>query len=114
VDEPTRQNQIVENERLLREANEEIERDAREDGERGISREETELEFFCACGHPDCDTKLLLTLATYEAATSKPNRFVIAPGHEHPQLEQVVEAHDTYAVVEKRTAEAESGLGPSP
>jgi hypothetical protein len=36
-----------------------------------------------------------------------PNRFVIAPGHNTPALEQVVEEHDSYAVVEKRTEETE-------
>ena len=71
------------------EANEEIEREARE--ARGIRRDETELEFFCACGRPDCDTKLLLTLAEYEAAQAGPRRFIVAPGHVNPALERVVE-----------------------
>jgi hypothetical protein len=102
VDERARYRQLAENERLLREANEEIERDAREDGERGIRRGETELEFFCTCGREDCEAKLLLTLAEYEAAGTRPNRFIVAPGHANPAIEDVVEEHDTYVVVEKR------------
>jgi hypothetical protein len=101
VDERLRYRQIAANERLLREANEEIERYAREDGEQGIFRDETELEFFCACGKPECRVRLLLTLAEYEAATSKPNRFIVALGHDTPTIERVVETHETYAVVEK-------------
>jgi hypothetical protein len=100
VDERRRFNQLAENERLLAEANEEIEREARE--ARGIRRNETELEFFCACGRPDCDEKLLLTLAEYEAAQAGPRRFVVAPGHVNPAIERVVEEHDAYLVVEKQ------------
>ena len=100
--EHVRYRQVAENERLLREANEEIERDAREDGERGIRRDETELEFFCTCGRPECDAKLLLTLAEYEAADERPNRFIVAPGHADPAIERVVEEHETFLVVEKR------------
>jgi hypothetical protein len=109
VDEDIRRRRIVENERLLREANREIERDAREDRERGMAREESEIEFFCACGRPECDAKLLLTLAEYEAAASAPNRFVVAPGHDDPRIERVLEKHETYAVVEKTSPDGESG-----
>lgn len=101
MDEHARLRQVEKNERLLREANEEIEREAREDGERGIRREETELEFFCTCGRPGCDAKLLLTLAEYDDAHARPNRFVVAPGHASPAVERVVEEHGTYHVVEK-------------
>jgi hypothetical protein len=104
VDEQTRERQIVENERLLREANEEIEREALEDGRQGIRPEETELEFFCTCGRPDCDVRLLLTLAEYESADGRSNRFIVARGHADEAIEDVVEEHDTYVVVEKRIA----------
>jgi hypothetical protein len=100
VDERKRLKQIAENERLLREANDEIERDAREDP--GLRREDVEIEFFCACGRPECDAKLLLTLAEYDAAHAEPDHFIVAPGHENPELERVVEEHATYLVVEKR------------
>lgn len=105
MDERTRLRQRAENERLLREANEEIEREAREDQrELGIRRAETELEFFCACGRPDCDAKLLLTLVEYEAAHAEPDRFIVAPGHATLEIERIVEEHDTYLVVEKRSS----------
>lgn len=90
----------AENEVVLREANEEVEREAREE-EREGGRRDPELEFFCACGRPDCDSKLLLTLSEYEAV-SEPERFIIAPGHASPEIEQVVETHGRYLVVEKR------------
>jgi hypothetical protein len=106
VDERRRFKQLAENERLLREANEEIEREARESGR--VRSDETEIEFFCACGRPDCDAKLLLTLAEYEAAQAGPRRFIVAPGHVNPALEHVVEEHDAYLVVEKHP-EVEDG-----
>ena len=104
MEEHVRQRQIVANERLLREANEEIERDAREDGGQGVRPEETELLFFCTCGRPDCDARLLLTLAEYAAADGRSNRFIVAPGHDDPAIERVVEKHENYSVVEKHTA----------
>ena len=100
MDERKRLRRRAENEVVLREANEEIEREAVEE-EREGGRRDPELEFFCACGRPDCDAKLLLTLSEYEAA-SGPDRFIIAPGHASPQIERVVETHDRYLVVEKR------------
>ncbi|NUR78483.1 MAG: hypothetical protein HOQ28_19630 [Thermoleophilia bacterium] len=100
MDEEMRLRRLAENELIRKEANEEIERQAREEEREGGIRD-PELEFFCACGRPDCDAKLLLTLSEYEAA-SGPDRFIVVPGHDNPQIEQVVEAHDRYLVVEKQ------------
>jgi hypothetical protein len=30
-----------------------------------------------------------------------PRRFFVAPGHEEPQLEQIIERHPGYVIVEK-------------
>jgi hypothetical protein len=110
VDEGRRFKQVAENERLLREANEEIEREAREEQrERADGRDEMEVEFFCACGRADCEETLLLTLAEYEAAHAAPHRFIVAPGHEHPEIERIVEEHRAYLVVEKHPSYAARG-----
>lgn len=110
MDERRRFRQVAENERLLREANEEIEREAREEQrQRAARREEMEVEFFCACGRADCDSTLLLTLADYEAAHAAPHRFIVAPGHEDPGVERIVERHDAYFVVEKLPSYAAPG-----
>jgi hypothetical protein len=94
---------LAENERRRREANREIEREAREACAVGaVSAAEPELEFFCACGRADCDARLLLTLSEYEAVHAVPGRFIVAPGHESPAIESVVEARPTYLIVEKR------------
>ena len=106
MDERRRFKQVAENERLLREANEEIEREARE---RAVARDEMEVEFFCACGRADCEETLLLTLAEYEAAHAAPNRFIVAPGHVHPDIERIVEEHRASLVVEKHPSYAARG-----
>ena len=98
----TRLERIAENERLLHEANDEVELLALEDDRGKAHRESTEVEFFCACGRPDCDETLLLTVAQYEAAHVEPHRFVVVPGHETPAIERVVERYETHNVVEKR------------
>ena len=105
MDDAARLRRAQENERILREANDEIGREARE-AERAheVGRAETEIEFFCACGRSDCEETLLLTLAEYEAAHTAPDRFIITPGHELTEIERVVEEHDTYFVVEKLAA----------
>jgi hypothetical protein len=110
VDEGRRFRQVAENERLLREANEEIEREVREEQrERAVGRDEMEVEFFCACGRADCEETLLLTLAEYEAAHTIPGHFIVAQGHEHADIERIVEEHDAYLVVEKHPSYAARG-----
>ena len=39
--------------------------------------------------------------AAYEQLRQSPIRFAVAPGHERPEIEDVVERHDAYYVVEK-------------
>jgi hypothetical protein len=42
-----------------------------------------------------------LPLANYEPAAEPIDRFVVAPGHEDPTVEVVVEEHESYIVVSK-------------
>lgn len=82
--------------------NEEAELVALDDDERREHLETTEIEFFCACGRADCDETILLTAAEYAAVHEVPHRFIVAPGHETPEIERIVERHPAYDVVEKR------------
>jgi hypothetical protein len=56
----------------------------------------------CECGSADCDDRIELSAAAYEAVRQDPTRFVIKPGHEEPDVEAVVERRETYLVVQKR------------
>ena len=45
-----------------------------------------------------------LTSTEYERIRGHPRRFIVLPGHELPEIEEVVETADGYVVVEKRGA----------
>jgi hypothetical protein len=59
------------------------------------------LQFLCECSGLDCKETISLDTQQYEGVRSSPNRFVIAPGHEIPEIERVVEANDRFTLVEK-------------
>lgn len=78
---------------LFREVNERIEsigKDRRIEG-----------EVLCECAQPDCTKALPLTLEEYEAVRRIPTHFFVAPGHDMPAIERVVEESERYMVVEK-------------
>ena len=82
------------NEALFRVVNEEINEVDRRFGARTT-------EFVCECADATCIVRLSVPLEVYAAARSNPTRFLVAPGHEDPSLESVVERHDGFFVVEK-------------
>jgi hypothetical protein len=63
-------------------------------------------EFFCECGQLDCMARIEMTRAQYEAVRAHPERFVVLPRHVSPDIECVIEEHDQFVVVEKRTGVA--------
>jgi hypothetical protein len=96
-----REERLVLNETLFREVNERIEDAALTHGS-----DEHVYEFFCECSNIDCDLRLSLTLAVYENARSDPAEFLVAPGHELPEIEEVVSRGRGYQVVRKEGAAA--------
>jgi hypothetical protein len=60
--------------------------------------------FRCECGDLGCNQVVELEPSEYEHVRAHPRRFVIVPGHEHVDAEQIVEARPGYAVVEKLDA----------
>ena len=60
------------------------------------------LSFVCECGRLHCTRIIQLTRAEYEAVRGNPRRFAVVAGHELPEVEEAVERHDRYLVVEKR------------
>jgi hypothetical protein len=57
--------------------------------------------FVCECGDPECDTTVRLDLSTYESIREDSRLFVIVPGHEAPDVEDVVSEAGGYVVVRK-------------
>jgi hypothetical protein len=94
-----REKRMAQNEALFRDVNERIEAMAHHLGP------EVPYEFLCECANPDCTFRLNLTIATYEGVRANPRRFAVLPLHYTPEVEDLVEEHETYWVVEK-TGEA--------
>jgi hypothetical protein len=60
-----------------------------------------ETDFVCECADPECADRLTAELDEYEEVRSDPTRFLLAPGHDEPRIERVVERTSDYHVVEK-------------
>ena len=90
---------LAKNETLFRDVNERV----REIDERqGVATgTETLWDFLCECGHVDCTQPISLTLEEYERARSSPVVFAVLPGHERPEVEQVLEENERFVLVEK-------------
>jgi hypothetical protein len=87
---------VAANEAVLREVNEGIERG------QWPGEEDQAIGFRCECARLGCNSMVELTVADYERVRSHPRRFVIVPGHELPEAEDIVESEPGYVVVEKR------------
>ena len=53
------------------------------------------------CADPECTQQVLLTLPEYEQLRQNPRHFAVLPGHEIPDVENVIERTDRYLLVEK-------------
>jgi hypothetical protein len=83
------QRRVAANETMFRGVNEAIERGVWHGDESSVAA------FRCECARLDCNQLVPLTPREYEAIRAHPRRFLLLPGHDHPEVEAVV-------VVEKR------------
>ena len=97
-----REERLARNESLFRSVNENIE-EAAASGQ----LDEHVFEFFCECSNIDCTLLLPMTVSEYERVRADPKQFVVAPGHDLPEIEIVVARTDTYQVVIKEGEAAE-------
>jgi hypothetical protein len=58
-------------------------------------------QFVCECADPNCTHRLEVTLAEYEDVRSDGATFMLEPGHEHDDIERIVERRGRFHVVEK-------------
>jgi hypothetical protein len=70
--------------------------------------------FVCECGDPGCDTIVRVTLPTYQSVRRDSMLFLIVPGHDVPDVEEVVADGDGYVVVRKHEGAAEIVEGANP
>ena len=59
------------------------------------------FEFICECATTGCFERLSLTLEEYERIRADGTHFLLAPGHEDIEVEQVIAHGSEYVVVEK-------------
>jgi hypothetical protein len=99
-----REERLANNEVLFRDINERIASIAEP---QSVPDDRHVYEFLCECSNVGCDLRLPLTLATYEEVRCEPTQFVVALGHELPEIEAVIELGAGYQVVRKHGAAAE-------
>jgi hypothetical protein len=91
-----RADRIARNESVFRTLNESLEASVH----RG--RPEDHLAgFVCECGDPECEAVVRLDVPTYESIRQDAQLFVVVPGHEVSDVEDVVDGGEGYAVVRK-------------
>jgi hypothetical protein len=92
-----RARRLAENEARFRVINDRVARDL----ERLVDDPDELLPFVCECALRSCDATIELTRAEYERVREQPILFAAAPGHEIPDVEDVVERHERYVVLRK-------------
>jgi hypothetical protein len=60
-----------------------------------------EFHIVCECATIGCQAMLPVMVEEYQRVRAHPRRFFIFTGHVAPDIEDVVERHDAYQVVEK-------------
>jgi hypothetical protein len=96
--EQRRKHQIARNEALFREVNERV-----DEVSGGRSTEMT--EFLCECGNAECTEAIALRDEEYERVRSDPLLFAIRPGHEIPDVEDVLDSNERFRIVRKHAGE---------
>jgi hypothetical protein len=92
----SREERIGLNEAVFREVNERIENLAQR-----FELNEEPFDLVCECGDADCVQRISMTRAEYEKLRSDPHLFAVHPGHEYPDVEEIVERRKGYDIVSK-------------
>jgi uncharacterized protein (DUF1499 family) len=58
-------------------------------------------QFVCECADPNCTHRVEASLEEYEDVRADGATFMLAPGHAHKDIEQVLEDRGRFHVVEK-------------
>lgn len=81
-------------EALFRDVNERI-------AESALRFDASATQFVCECADPTCTHRLEATLEEYEHVREDGATFMLAPGHDHADIERVVAVRHGFHVVEK-------------
>jgi hypothetical protein len=91
-----RERRIGVNEAVFREANERI-----QELNETFATVTDRLVLVCECGDGSCVEQISMGAAAYEELRGDPANFAIVPGHEIPDVEEVIAKHEEYVVVRK-------------
>jgi hypothetical protein len=97
-----RAERIADNESRFREINERLRADLR-----SLPDDDERVGFVCECGRVDCAETVPLELEEYEAIRSGSLDFFVVPGHQAPDVEDVVDINDRFARVRKHPEAAD-------
>lgn len=86
---------VARHEAVKREVNEAI-----EEGLRPEHPQES-VRMRCECGSQDCIAFVSITVSDYERVRQHPRCFIVAAGHQIPEVEAVIARTPRYSVVEK-------------
>jgi hypothetical protein len=84
------------NEAIFREVNDQL-----EELEETFRPGREDLDLVCECGDANCEERVRLPRPDYRRLRSDSRLFAVVPGHEEPDVEEVVEHHKSYDVVRK-------------
>lgn len=62
------------------------------------------FEVVCECADAGCAVQIRIASDVYERVRSGSTLFILAPGHETEEIEEIVDKHDTYYIVRKDAA----------
>src|SRR5919108_1059192 len=91
-----REERIAKNEVLFREVNERV---------REVVPPQGGIDFICECGDDECTEGVSLTVSEYESVRADPVEFFVKPGHQIPDVEEVMDANDRFLRVRKHVEE---------
>lgn len=66
------------------------------------------MRFHCECDRETCFEQIDIDPSAYQRVIEHRYRFAIAPGHDDPRIEHIVDTHEHYCVVEKTGAAREA------
>ena len=66
-----------------------------------VTSSESAPEFVCECSNEDCIETVLLDLDEYDRIRFRANLFIVAAGHELPEVERIIDQGEGYVLVEK-------------
>lgn len=98
-----REQRAAQNQLLFREVSQRIASLA----ERALLPEMALIEVTCECVDTSCTATIQIPLHEFAEIDGATNRFLVVPGHELPEVEDVVERRDRFLIVAKRGAGAD-------